>query len=233
LGGEHLSKYNETVRLIGEAYNSASPKVKNFEEVQKTLNFQLKQLTAAGGVLAINLGTWLLPKVSAVANWANGVISYFQQHPLIANLASDAAIAAFGTALSIKLAGVGVAIAKAFGINAILSAPEIGAAIAAFVITGFSLKDLIVDPVKRALNNLNNFFTGGGGTPNTTTNTPTTNTTTKPKKPNMVDVMGYKITQGQYDVLKTKYRDNNWDAIAKYFAAQDQKGNYQVTVYVK
>ena len=108
LGGDHLTKYNETVKKIGEAYDSSSPKVKNFDEVAKTLNFQLKQLTAAGSVLAVDIGSWLLPKVSSVASWASGVIAWFKSHPLVTKIASDSAITLFVGAILFKL-GKGIA----------------------------------------------------------------------------------------------------------------------------
>ena len=108
LGGDHLTKYNETVKKIGSAYDSADPKVKNFSEVAKTLNFQLKQLSAAGSVLAVGVGSWLLPKVSTVTQWAGSVISWFKSHPLVSKIASDAAIGLFVSAVVFKL-GKGVA----------------------------------------------------------------------------------------------------------------------------
>ena len=103
LGGEHLSKYNETVKLIAESYNSASPKVKNFAEVQKTFNLQLKQFTAGASVVGIELGNWLLPKAGAVVKWAGSVITWFKSHPLVSRIAGDAAIGVFVTAVGYKL----------------------------------------------------------------------------------------------------------------------------------
>jgi hypothetical protein len=108
LGGDHLTKYNETVKKIGSAYESADPKVKNFSEVAKTLNFQLKQLSAAGSVLAVDIGTWLLPKVSSIAQWGSSVITWFKSHPLVTKIASDAAIGLFVASLVFKL-GKGIA----------------------------------------------------------------------------------------------------------------------------
>lgn len=103
LGGDHLTKYNETVKKIGSAYDSADPKVKNFSEVAKTLNFQLKQFSAAGSVLAVDVGSWLLPKVSTVTQWAGSVISWFKSHPLVSKIASDAAVGLFVGAIIFKL----------------------------------------------------------------------------------------------------------------------------------
>jgi len=112
LGGEHLKKYNETVRLIGEAYNSTSPNVKNFAEVSKTLNFQLKQLTAAGAAIAINVGGALLPGAKAVAQWGLSVVTWFKQHPIVGTIAGGAAITAFGLAVGAKII---MGVMKAYG----------------------------------------------------------------------------------------------------------------------
>ena len=112
LGGEHLKKYNETVRLIAEAYNSANPKVKNFAEVTKTLNFQLKQLVAGSAVIGIEIGNWLLPKASAFLKWAGSVITWFKSHPIAGKIASDAAITAFGLAVGAKII---MGVMKAYG----------------------------------------------------------------------------------------------------------------------
>jgi len=38
-----------------------------------------------------------------VAQWASGVMDYFKKHPLISHIASDAALAAFGIALGVKM----------------------------------------------------------------------------------------------------------------------------------
>jgi TP901 family phage tail tape measure protein len=103
LGGDHMDKYLETVKLIGHAYDSTNPRVKNFEEISKTLNFQFKQLAAAGGVFAVQIGDWLLPKVSSIAQWGLGVITWFKSHPLVSKIASDATIGLFVGAVIFKL----------------------------------------------------------------------------------------------------------------------------------
>jgi TP901 family phage tail tape measure protein len=123
LGGEHLKKYNETVRLIGEAYDSANPGVKNFAEVSKTLNFQLKQLTAGAGVIGIEIGNYLLPSAVVVAHWAENIISFFKRHPLISTIASASAISAFVGAVVFKL---GAAMSKLFStVKALFSGANI------------------------------------------------------------------------------------------------------------
>ena len=206
---------------------------------RQQLNFKIAQIKTQLTNALTGVGLLLLPTISDVANWVTNTTAYLQKHPLVSSIASDAVLAAFGLALSTKMAGAGIALAKSFGTEVILTAPEIGAAIAAFIAIGFSLKNLIVDPVKKALTDLNNFFTGGGGIPGSTssptpTKPPSTTTTTAQPQWQMVDNLW--ITKQQSAALdklvKTDKNQQDYINALNNFAAQDQKGNYSVKIKV-
>jgi TP901 family phage tail tape measure protein len=102
-GGTHAAKYRDTVNQITAAYNSGKSTVIGWSDITKTLNFQMSQLAAAGSVFAINIGNWLLPKVTDIAKWGISVIGWFKSHPLISKIASDATIGLFVAAIVTKL----------------------------------------------------------------------------------------------------------------------------------
>jgi len=104
-GGTHAAKYRDTVNQITAAYNSGKSTVLGWSDITKTLNFQMSQLAAAGSVFAINIGNWLLPKVTDIAKWGISVIGWFKSHPLLTKIASKAAEDAFALAVGIKIAG--------------------------------------------------------------------------------------------------------------------------------
>jgi TP901 family phage tail tape measure protein len=103
LSGSHMKTFQDNTKKIGETMDKSTKKVQGMAEVQKTLKFQLDKLKSAGTSALINIGEFLLPKITAVAQWASGVMDYFKKHPLISHIASDAALAAFGIALGVKM----------------------------------------------------------------------------------------------------------------------------------
>jgi TP901 family phage tail tape measure protein len=103
LTGSHMKTFQENTKKIGETMDKSTKKVQGMAEVQKTLKFQLDKLKSAGTAALIGIGEFLLPKITVVAQWATGVMDYFKKHPLISHIASDAALAAFGIALGVKM----------------------------------------------------------------------------------------------------------------------------------
>ena len=103
LTGPNAKTFETNVKNIGERLGATTPKVQGFALAQKDLKFQLDQLKGSGSAALIGLGQWLLPKLSDVASWASGVFAYFKKNPLMGTIASDAAIAAFGLAIAVKL----------------------------------------------------------------------------------------------------------------------------------
>ena len=103
LTGANAKTFETNVKNIGERLGATTPKVQGFALAQKDLKFQLDQLKGSSSAALIGIGQWLLPKLSDVASWASGVIAYFKKNPLMGTIASDAAIAAFGLAIAVKL----------------------------------------------------------------------------------------------------------------------------------
>jgi len=236
-----LAKQLPALQALNISLQGASQQSLNtaFGITQSQLAFKISQIKTQLTNALTGIGLLMLPTISDVANWVTNTTAYLQKHPLVSSIASDAVLAAFGLALSTKMAGAGIALAKSFGTEVILTAPEIGAAIAAFIAIGFSLKKLIVDPVEKALTDLNNFFTGGGGIPGSTssptpTKTPSKTTTTAQPQWQMVDNLW--ITKQQSAALDklvtTDKKQKDYINALNNFAAQDQKGNYSVKIKV-
>ena len=75
-----------------------------FGLTSQQLNFKLKQLETQSHNALTGFGLLLLPDVTAVANFAEGAVKYFQKHPLVQKIASDAALTLFGASLAFKVA---------------------------------------------------------------------------------------------------------------------------------
>ena len=83
-----------------------------FGLTSEQLNFKLKQLEQQSKNALTGFGLLLLPSVETLANWTQGAVKYFDKHPLIQKIATDATIGIFATAVVYKLAsGLG----KLFG----------------------------------------------------------------------------------------------------------------------
>ena len=74
-----------------------------FSQWLKTPQGAVRNFEVALQNALIPLGDMILPKLTTVANWAHGVVNYFEAHPLIKTIASDAAIGLFATALVYKI----------------------------------------------------------------------------------------------------------------------------------
>ena len=83
-----------------------------FGLTSQQLNFKLKQLEQQSKNALTGFGLLLLPSVETLANWTQEAVKYFDKHPLIQKIATDATIGIFATAVVYKLAsGLG----KLFG----------------------------------------------------------------------------------------------------------------------
>ncbi|MEW2301970.1 phage tail tape measure protein [Streptomyces sp. NPDC006655] len=110
-GKENMAGFNDRVEKIGKSLNHSSKDVEGWKETSKSLNVQMAQLKQRAEVLAIDIGTKLIPVVSAV-------ITFFVQHKTAA--AALAAVIGGVLALSVvaytaKVVTSGVKSLSAFG----------------------------------------------------------------------------------------------------------------------
>ena len=77
-----------------------------FNEAVKQLGPQFKIVMAQVDKLMVEAGMKLLPKVATTLAWANGLIDYFKQHPVVSSILDKAAIGIFSLALYSKLRDV-------------------------------------------------------------------------------------------------------------------------------
>ena len=103
LGGTHAGQFADNVKNIGARLGKTSKDVQGWALVQKDLNQQLKQFSGAGQSMLINLGSFLLPKLTDIAKFGASVFSWFKSHPLAGTILGDAGIAVFALALALKV----------------------------------------------------------------------------------------------------------------------------------
>jgi len=129
-----LAKQLPALQALNTSLQGASQQSLNtaFGITQSQLAFKIAQIKTQLTNALTGVGLLLLPTISDVANWVTNTTAYLQKHPLVSSIASDAALTAFGLALSTKVAGAGLSLARSFGIEAASSelANPIGLAIA-------------------------------------------------------------------------------------------------------
>ncbi|MCI3277659.1 phage tail tape measure protein [Streptomyces cylindrosporus] len=92
LTGESSDDFKERVRKVGESFHNGSKDVEGWKETSKLLNVQLAQTKQKAEVLAIEIGSKLIPVVSAV-------ISFFAEH----KTAATALAAVIGGVLALSV----------------------------------------------------------------------------------------------------------------------------------
>ena len=102
-----------------------------FGLTSQQLNFKLKQLETQSHNALTGFGLLLLPDVNAVANFAQGAVKYFEKHPLVQKIASDAALTLFGASLAFKVAqaigkipGLGTVLGKIPGLGSLFKSTD-------------------------------------------------------------------------------------------------------------
>jgi len=111
LTGESSEGFKERVKKVGESFHNGSKDVEGWKETSKLLNTQLAQTKAKAQVLAIEIGSKLIPVVSAV-------ISFFAEH----KTAATALAAVIGGVLALSV----VAYAAKLTMSAAKGAVEFG-----------------------------------------------------------------------------------------------------------
>ncbi|MFJ4787558.1 phage tail tape measure protein [Streptomyces sp. NPDC088794] len=69
LTGENTESYNERVKKVRESYKHATKDVEGWDATQKLFNVRLAKAKQAVSVLAIQIGTKLIPVVTRVVDW--------------------------------------------------------------------------------------------------------------------------------------------------------------------
>ncbi|XUL89729.1 phage tail tape measure protein [Streptomyces galilaeus] len=92
LTGENTDGFKERVKKVGESFNHSSKDVEGWKETAKQLNTQIAQIKMGAEKLAVEIGTKLVPIVSAV-------IGFFGQH----KTAATALAAVIGGVLALSV----------------------------------------------------------------------------------------------------------------------------------
>jgi len=228
---------------LTDAMSKASGKDLNtvFGISQGQLDNQLKILKTNFQNAMTGLGLLLLPTVKQVAGWAAGAVKYFQEHPLVAKIASDATITLFALAIGKKIFDVVSPIFKLI--------PKFGDLVWADVLPmlglgaeAYAVNKKVLQPTPGAISTANNPL-AWGTVPNAPT-VPTADQTSAFKfgaiQPSTKMQNFAFITQSQQTALlqwasanKISQFSKTFEKAAYNFANQDAKGNYSVKVTVK
>lgn len=106
----NLTTLTKTVHDANNA--SAGGLNKAFNISQGDISIQMKELKNQWENILQGVGVFLLPGVKDLAHWAEEATQYFENHPLLKKIASDASIGLFVAAIAYKL---GSAVTKIIG----------------------------------------------------------------------------------------------------------------------
>ena len=138
-----LAKQLPALTSLNTSLQSSSAKGLDtaFGITSEQLNFKIQQIKTQLTNALTGIGITLLPTVATLAGVVTTVTAYLQKHPIAMTFLSDSLVAAIGLALSTKLAGFGLMVARSFGASAALAefANPIGMAIAVAMYSTWSL----------------------------------------------------------------------------------------------
>ena len=138
-----LAKQLPALASLNTSLQSSSAKGLDtaFGITSEQLNFKIGQIKTQLQNALTGIGITLLPTVATLAGVVTTVTAYLQKHPIAMTFLSDSLVAAIGLALSTKLAGFGLMVARSFGASAALAefANPIGMAIAVAMYSTWSL----------------------------------------------------------------------------------------------
>ena len=138
-----LAKQLPALASLNTSLQSSSAKGLDtaFGITSEQLNFKIQQIKTQLQNALTGIGITLLPTVATLAGVVTTVTAYLQKHPIAMTFLSDSLVAAIGLALSTKLAGFGLMVARSFGASAALAefANPIGMAIAVAMYSTWSL----------------------------------------------------------------------------------------------
>jgi len=90
LSGENMETFKKNVEKVAGTTSAADGSVKDFEETQQNLAQKLSQAKAAAGAMAIEIGTVLIPPISAALGW-------FQKHTTATKIMGASLLGIVGT----------------------------------------------------------------------------------------------------------------------------------------
>jgi TP901 family phage tail tape measure protein len=218
------------------------------------LNFKIAQIKTQLTNALTGIGITFLPTVAALANVVTTVTAYLQKHPVAMTFLTDSVSAAIGLALSTKIAGFGLMVARSFGVAAATAdlANPIGMAIAVAMYSTWSVlnsKELPKTSLGYWVNKLLGLTpTGGSDTKtvngktmvgelvNLLTMKPGQTYTNAPEKyitkAQDTALMNF-VNSKAFSKLTATQQNTEYQNALKNFASGDLKGNYSVTINVK
>ena len=147
-----LAKQLPALQALNTSLQGASQQSLNtaFGITQSQLNYKIKAIKTQLTNALTGIGITFLPTVTTLANVVTTATTYFQKHPIAMSILSDTSIAIFAGALATKIAPVGLAIARAFGVEAATAelANPIGIAIGAAILGAMAINKILPASVK-------------------------------------------------------------------------------------
>jgi hypothetical protein len=151
-----LAKQLPALTTLNTSLQSSSAKglAESFGLTSEQLNFKITQIKTQLTNALTGIGITLLPTVTTLANIVTTTTAYLQKHPIAMTFLTDTLVSAIGVAFATKIAGLGLAVARAFGVasaTAELANPigvAIGLAIMTYMLANWATKGLAIDPKK-------------------------------------------------------------------------------------
>lgn len=109
LGGENMAYFKKATDEVGAAGKKTGKDVSTWAATQKNLSVQLAQAKAAVEVVAIRIGTWLIPKVSAALRVGASWITWLGKHKTAAMVLAGVIGGALVLAIAAWITKVGIA----------------------------------------------------------------------------------------------------------------------------
>ncbi|MFJ5217164.1 phage tail tape measure protein [Streptomyces sp. NPDC088354] len=128
LTGENTEGYRHRVDKIRESYNHATKDVEGWDQTQKLFNVRLAKAKATLHVLAVEIGTKLIPVVTSIVDW-------FGRHKNVA--VALAAVIGGVLALSVVAYAAKLALSAARGVASMARMGAAGVRMGARVVQGF------------------------------------------------------------------------------------------------
>lgn len=100
LGGDNMTTFAKTAEEVSAAGKKGGADIQNWDKIQSTFNQQLKETKASANVVAIELGTALLPAAKGALGFFKDAFAWLAQHKEVATILISVA-AAIGTIVAV------------------------------------------------------------------------------------------------------------------------------------
>lgn len=103
LGGDNMSTFSSTAEKVSEAGKKGGKDIQNWDKIQATFNQQLKETKESANVVAIEMGTALLPAAKGALGFFKEAFGWLAQHKEVATVLVSVAAAIGAIVIATKI----------------------------------------------------------------------------------------------------------------------------------